>query len=158
MRSALPALALLLALAPAATAQQGEERRGPPAMNSPFALEGPPAPGVFDTIVGLRADQRPKYAALHKSYMASTKTARDSVKALRVKMRAAMSGGGGREAARPLMAPMSGLAVGLTERYDEFEGELQFLLDAAQTAKFSAWKEAERARIMAARRQRMGER
>jgi hypothetical protein len=158
MRSALPVLALLLTVAPAAAAQQDDARRSPPAMNSPFALEGPPAPAVFDTIVGLRADQRPKYAALHKSYMTSTKSARDSVQTLRGKMRAAMSGGGGREAARPLMAPMSGLAVALTERYGEFESELQFLLDAGQTAKFSAWKETERARIMAARRQRMGER
>lgn len=152
------ALALLLAAPAVATAQQGGEGRGRMPAGSPFALEGPPAPAAFDSIVGLTAAQRPKYAALHQSYMASTKAARDSVKALRTKMRAAMEAGGGREAAQPFMAAMREQTASVTARYDDFESELGFLLDAPQTARFAAWKEKERARMMEERRARMGAR
>ena len=154
MRRLLLALAALFAVPAVAAAQQAPEGRGQMPMNAPFALEGPPAPAAFDSIVGLTAVQEPKYAALHKSYMSETRAARDSVRALRAKMRATVSSGGGREAARALMAPMRDQATALTERYDEFEGELGFLLDAGQSAKFEAWKEKERTRLMSERRRR----
>ena len=152
MRRLLLAFAALSAVPAVAAAQQGAEGRGQMPMNAPFAFEGPPAPAVFDTVVGLTAAQKPKYAALHKSYMSETRAARDSVRALRAKMRATMASGGGREGARALMAPMRDQATALTSRYDEFEGELGFLLDAGQSAKFEAWKEKERTRLMEARR------
>ena len=150
MRHLLLALAALSAV-PAAAAQQGREGRGQMPMNAPFAFEGPPAPAAFDSIVGLTATQKPKYAALHKSYMSETRAARDSVRALRATMRAAMSSGGGREGARALMTPMRDQATALTGRYEEFEGELGFLLDAGQAAKFESWKEKERTRLMSER-------
>ena len=154
MRHLLLALATLSAV-PAAAAQQGREGRGQMPMNAPFAFEGPPAPAAFDSIVGLTATQKPKYAALHKAYMSETRAGRDSVRALRASMRATMAAGGGRESARTLMAPMREHASALNERYEEFEGELGFLLDSAQTAKFEAWKEKEQARLMEERRSRM---
>ena len=154
MRRLLLALAALSAVPALAAAQQGSEGRGQMSTNAPFAFEGPPAPAVFDTIVGLTTAQKPKYAALHKAYMSESRAARDSVRALRAKMRATMSSGGGREGARALMAPMRDQATALTQRYDEFEGELGFLLDAGQSAKFEAWKEKERMRLMSERRRR----
>jgi len=151
MRRLLLALTALSAIPAVAAAQQGKEGRGQMPMNAPFAFEGPPAPAAFDSIVGLTAAQKPKYAALHKSYMGETRPARDSVRALRAKMRATMASGGGREGARALMVPMRDQATALNERYEEFEGELGFLLDAGQTAKFEAWKEKERTRLMSER-------
>ena len=140
----LPLALTALVVTPAlAAAQQGERGRGQMPANAPFALEGPPA-------------QEPKYAALRTSYMTSTRTARDSVRALRERMRATMASGGDREAARALMAPMRDQATALNQRYEDFESELGFLLDAAQTAKFEAWKEKERARLMEERRGRRG--
>ena len=153
MRRLLLALVALAAV-PAVSAQQAEGRGRMP-MGSPFAIEGPPAPAVFDSLVGLTAAQKPKYAALHKAYMSETRAGRDSVRALRASMRATMAAGGGRESARTLMAPMREHASALNERYEEFEGELGFLLDSAQTAKFEAWKEKEQARLMEERRSRM---
>ena len=153
MRRLLLALVALTAV-PAVSAQQAEGRGRTP-MGSPFAIEGPPAPTAFDSIVALTAAQKPKYAALHKAYMSETRAARDSVRSLRASMRATMAAGGGRESARALMAPMREQATALNERYEEFEGELGFLLDSAQTAKFEAWKEKERARLMEERRSRM---
>ena len=153
MRRLLLALVALTAV-PAVSAQQAEGRGRMP-MGSPFAIEGPPAPATFDSLVGLTAAQKPKYAALHKAYMSETRAARDSVRTLRASMRATMAAGGGRESARALMAPMREQATALNERYEEFEGELGFLLDSAQTAKFEAWKEKERARLMEERRSRM---
>ena len=146
------ALAVLSAVPAAAAAQQGPEGRGQMPMNAPFAFEGPPAPAAFDSIVGLTVAQKPKYAALHKAFMSETRSARDSVRALRTTMREAMAAGGSRESARPLMAPMREQAAALVERYEEFEGELGFLLDSAQTAKFEAWKEKELTRLMSERR------
>ncbi len=150
------ALAALLATPALAAAQQGERVRGQMPANAPFALEGPPTPAAFDSIVGLSPAQEPKYAALRRSYMASTRAARDSVRALRDRMRATMASGGDREAARALMAPMRDQATALNQRYQDFESELGFLLDSAQTAKFEAWKEKERARLMEERRGRRG--
>lgn len=153
-------LALLASTATAASAQQtGPGPGGPgqrPMMMNPIAFDGPPAPATFAPIVGLTAAQTPKYAALRKSYMTSTQAERDSLRAMRAELRARMRSGGDRDAAGPGMEAMRKLGTAINDRYEEFEAELQFLLTAPQQAKFAAWKEAERARMMEERRSRMG--
>lgn len=157
MRVSTSALTLLLIATASTAAAQGPggERAG--RMFNPAAVDGPPAPAAFAGIVGLTSDQQPKYAALHKSYMTATQARRDSLKAIREEVRTLMQSGG-REAARPRMEAMRGLATAVNERYEEFESELQFLLTAPQQAKFAEWKEKERTRMMEERRQRMGDR
>ena len=157
MRFSTLALVALLTATASTAAAQGPGGSGRGRMMNPALVDGPPTPEAFTGIVGLTSEQQPKYAALHKSYMTSTKARRDSVKAMREEMRALMQGGD-REAARPRMEGMRALADSLGERYSEFESELQFLLTAPQLAKYTEWKEKERARMMEERRQRMGER
>jgi len=158
MRFAPLALAALLAAATTPLAAQDGAARGGPGgrrMMNPLAFDGPPATAEFAKIANLTEAQKPKYEALRKSYLTSTQAQRDSAKALRETMRAAMQGGD-RTAAQPSMERMRTLGTTLNERYEEFESELGFLLTKEQQARFDAWKEAERARRMEERRQRMG--
>ena len=156
-----PSMTLLTAAALIAAATSGAAAQGPGGergrMMNPLAIEGPPEPAAFAGIVGLTAEQQPKYAALRKSYLADTETRRDSVKTLRGEMRMLMQGGN-REAARPRMETMRSLGLAINERYEEFESELGFLLTEPQQEKFAAWKEQERTRMMEERRRRMSER
>ena len=155
--AALAFFGLALAAAPLA-AQDGAPRgQGGPGgrMMNPLAFEGPPETAAFAKIVDLTTAQQPKYEALRKSYLTSTQAQRDSAKALRESMRAAMQGGD-RAAAQPSMERMRDLGTRLGQRYEEFETELGFLLTKEQQDKFDAWKEAERTRRMEERRQRMG--
>ena len=159
MRLAPFAVAAILAAVAAPLAAQDGASRGPggpggrPMMN-PLAFDGPPPTAEFTKIVGLTAAQQPKYEALRKSYLTSTQAQRDSAKAIRESMRAAMQGGD-RTAAQPSMEQMRSLGTALGQRYEELETELGFLLTKEQQAKFDAWNEAERARRMEERRQRM---
>ena len=155
-RLSLLTVAVLLAAVTSGAAAQGPGAERARMMN-PLAIEGPPEPAQFATIVGLTAEQQPKYAALRKSYLADTKVQRDSVTALRGEMRLLMQGGN-REAGRPQMEKMRGLGLAINERYEEFESELGFLLTEPQQEKFATWKEQERTRMREERRQRMAER
>ena len=154
MRAVLIAVAVLAGAAPLAAQQPGAA--GPPGagrpMMNPLATQGPPEPAAFAKIVGLTAEQQPKYANLHQAYMKETKARRDSLETMRQAMRAARergaSGGrSGRASVRPL-------AEALNAQYEEFEASLGFLLTAPQQAKYDAWKVAEREKLMEQMRQR----
>lgn len=150
-------LGLALCGAPAA-AQEGS-----PAMNrrptNLIAMQGPPEPAVFGKAVGLDADQMTRYGQLRKVYLEATKVERDSLAAMRERLRALRASGraqpesapgagtarrGGRGAGMQAMRP---LADSLEARYADFEADLAFLLQPEQQKKYEAWKEAESARM-----------
>jgi Spy/CpxP family protein refolding chaperone len=152
MRPVLLALALAAAAAPLAAQQPGgAPGAGRPMMN-PLAFQGPPEPGAFAKIVGLTAEQQPKYANLHQAYMKETKPRRDSVEAMRTAMREARASGA--TGNRGGMAAMRPLGEALNAQYEEFEASLGFLLTPPQQAKYDAWKASEREKMLEQMRQR----
>ena len=120
-----------------------------------LALQGPPEPAAFARAVGLDADQTAKYANLRNAYLAATRAERDSLTAMRNRMRAAREVRQGAPAApagaasrgRGGMQAMRPVADTLEARFADFEADLAFLLTAAQQRKYEAWKEAEAARV-----------
>ena len=152
MRPVLIALALAAVAAPLAAQQPGgPPPAGRPTMN-PLAFQGPPEPVAFAKIVGLTAEQQPKYANLYQAYMKETKPRRDSVEAMRTAMREARAAGG--TGNRGGMAAMRPLGEALNTQYEEFEASLGFLLTEPQQAKYDTWKAAEREKMMEQMRQR----
>ena len=152
-------LSLVLALSGGSVSAQD----GAPAMNrramNLIALQGPPEPAVFGKAVGLDARQTTQYGQLRKAYLEATKMERDSLGAMRDRMRARRSAGqalpegaqgertAGREARGAGVQAMRPLVDSLEARYADFEADLTFLLRPDQQKKYEAWKEAEAARI-----------
>jgi hypothetical protein len=159
----------LLSLAMALWAGSASAQEAAPAMNrrpmNLIAMQGPPEPAVFGRAVGLDAGQMAQYGQLRKVYLDATKAERDSLAAMRERMRALRAAGqapaerapgertGGRGPGMPAMRP---LVDSLEARFADFEADLAFLLRPEQQKKYDAWKEAEAARMrseMTGRRQ-----
>ncbi len=121
-----------------------------------LAIQEPPEPAAFARAVGLDADQTAKYGNLRKAYLDATRAERDSVTAMRNRLRTARQGaprghgaGPTRSASRTRggMQAMRPVVDTLEARFADFEAELAVLLTAAQQRKYDAWKEAETARV-----------
>ena len=149
---------VLAAWGGSAAAQEGTAAMNRRAMNL-IALQGPPEPAAFGKAVGLDARQTTQYGQLRRAYLQATKVERDSLGALRDRMRAMRSAGqaapegapGERTARREPrgagMQAMRPLVDSLEARFADFEADLAFLLRPDQQKKYEAWKEAEAARI-----------
>ena len=161
-RLALAALVVVVIGRPAQAQQEARPTdRRPVAL---LAMRGPPEPAAFARAVGLDADQTAKYTNLRNAYLDATRAERDSLTAMRNRMRAArevpQSGprpdaagpagaapAGGARRGRGGMQAMRPVVDTLEVRFADFEADLAFLLTAAQQRKYEAWKEAETARV-----------
>jgi hypothetical protein len=118
------------------------EHMGPPRhrMAVMAAAEGPASPAILRDTVQLSGDKLQQYTKRYDAYMASTKVARDSLRANLQAIRSAFQSGD-RSAARDRRDLVMHQADDLSKRDQQFEKDVRSLLNQDQQKRYDKWKD-----------------
>jgi hypothetical protein len=105
------------------------------------AIEGPPSPAVLQDSVGLNGRELEEYAQRYSTLMATTRPARDRLRATMQTIRTAFDRGD-RAAARDQRQDVGRQAKMLIDRDKEFEKGLRNLLSTDQQKRYQKLKQA----------------
>ncbi len=105
-------------------------------------LEGPPDSATIRPVLDLTDEQAQRYAASYDSFMAATKSQRDSARALQDVMYQKLDGGD-RAAALFYAERLQRLGQSLKERQNEFEDGLSAFLSGDQMKAYRRWRKAQ---------------
>jgi Spy/CpxP family protein refolding chaperone len=118
-----------------------DENKGPRhRMGGMAVVEGPASPEVLRDTVQLSGDKLQQYTKRYDAYMASTKSARDSLRTNLQAVRSAFQSGD-RAAARDQRNLVKHQAQDLSKRDQQFEKDLNSLLTKDQQKRYSKWKD-----------------
>jgi hypothetical protein len=117
------------------------EHMGPPGhhMAGMEAAEGPASPAILRDTVQLSGDKLQQYTKRYDAYMASTKVARDSLRANLQAIRSAFQSGD-RSAAHDRRDLVRRQAEDLSKQDQQFEKDLKGLLNKDQQKRYDQWK------------------
>jgi hypothetical protein len=104
------------------------------------AAEGPASPAILRDTVQLSGDKLQQYRKRYDAYMASTKVARDSLRANLQAIHSAFQSGD-RSAARDRRDLVMRQADELSKRDQQFEKDVKSLLNKDQQKRYDKWKD-----------------
>jgi hypothetical protein len=118
------------------------EPMGPPRhrMAGLEALEGPASPAILRDTIQLAGDKLQQYTKRYDAYMASTKVARDSLRANLQAIRSAYQSGD-RSAAGDRRDLVRRQSEDLSKKDRQFEKDLKGLLNKDQEKRYDKWKD-----------------
>jgi hypothetical protein len=127
---------------PSQPRQEGHgDQAGPPRHRmGGMALEGPASPAILRDTVQLTGAKLQQYTKQYDAYMASTKVARDSLRASFQSMRSELDRGD-RDSARDRRDVLRRQSQDLSKRDQQFEKDVKGLLNKDQQKRYDKWKD-----------------
>jgi hypothetical protein len=118
------------------------DHMGPPRhrMAGMGAVEGPASPAILRDTIQLSGDKLQQYTRRYDAYMASTKVARDSLRANLEAVRSAFQSGD-RSAAHDRRDIVIRQSQDLAKKDQQFEKDLKGLLNKDQQKRYDKWKD-----------------
>jgi len=104
------------------------------------AVEGPASPAILRDTIQLSGDKLQQYTKRYDAYMASTKVARDSLRANLQAVRSAFQSGD-HSAARDRRDIVMRQSEDLSKKDQQFEKDLKGLLNKDQQKRYDKWKD-----------------